>query len=61
MGQPGLAGGGVNLVEAVRQMFGEAEGRQVENPRNALITGIGVIPYGRSWSTSAALLLEQCA
>lgn len=57
-GQPGLAGGGVNLTEAVRQLMGEGGERQVSNPRNALVTGIGVIPYGRNWSTSAALVLE---
>jgi acetyl-CoA acetyltransferase len=58
-GQPGLASGGLNLAEAVRQMFGEAEGRQIEDPRTALVTGIGVIPYGRNWSTSAAMILER--
>jgi acetyl-CoA acetyltransferase len=58
-GQPGLAGGGVNLVEAVRQMFGEGEARQVADTRNAMVTGIGVIPIGRNWSTSGVLILEQ--
>lgn len=57
-GQPGLAGGGLNVVEAVRQLFGEGGGRQVADPRNALVTGIGVIPYGRNWATSAAMILE---
>jgi acetyl-CoA acetyltransferase len=57
-GQPGLAGGALNLVEAVRQLFGEGGQRQVPDPRNALVTGIGVIPYGRNWSTSAAMILE---
>jgi acetyl-CoA acetyltransferase len=57
-GQPGLAGGGLNLVEATRQLFGEGEARQVDNPKNALVTGIGVIPYGRNWGTSAAMILE---
>jgi len=57
-GQPGLAGGGLNLTEAVRQMFGEGGARQVPDPRNALITGIGVIPYGRNWSVSSAMILE---
>ncbi len=57
-GQPGLASGGLNLAEAVRQMFGEGAGRQVEEPRNALVTGIGVIPYARNWGTSAAMILE---
>lgn len=57
-GQPGLAGGGVQLTEAVRQLFGEAGERQVDDARNALVTGIGVIPYGRNWTTSAAMVLE---
>lgn len=57
-GQPGLAGGSLNLVEGVRQLFGEGGARQVENPVNALVTGIGVIPYGRNWTTSAAMILE---
>jgi len=58
-GQPGLAGGGLNLVEAVRQMFGDAGERQVSDPRNAMVTGIGVIPYGRNWGVSTVLILEQ--
>lgn len=57
-GQPGLAGGGVMVAEAVRQLFGEAGQRQIANARNALITGLGVIPYMRGWSTSAAMILE---
>jgi acetyl-CoA acetyltransferase len=58
-GQAGLAGGGTNLVEAVRQLFGEAGERQVSDPRNALVTGIGVIPYGRNWAVSNVMVLEQ--
>lgn len=58
-GQAGLAGGGLNLVEAVRQMFGEAGERQVSDPRNAMVTGIGVIPYAKNWSVSNVLILEQ--
>lgn len=57
-GQPGLAGGALNLVEGVRQLFGEGGARQVPDAVNALITGIGVIPYGRNWSTSSAMILE---
>ena len=56
-GQAGLAGGGTNLVEAVRQLMGQAGGRQVANTQNALVTGIGWIPYGRNWGTSVALIL----
>ena len=57
-GQPGLASGGLNLAEAVRQMFGEGGTRQVDDPRNAVVTGIGVIPYGRNWGVSSAMVLE---
>lgn len=58
-GQPGLAGGGVNLTEAVRQLMNDATGRQVPNPRNAMVTGIGVIPYGRNWGTSTVMILAN--
>ncbi len=60
-GQPGLAGGGTNLIEAVRQLFGEAGPRQIKNTRNAMITGIGGIPYIRNWASSVALILAPDA
>ena len=50
---------GYVLVEAVRQLMGEAGRRQVKDARNALVTGIGVIPYGRNWGTSSALVLAN--
>jgi acetyl-CoA acetyltransferase len=56
-GQPGLAGGGTNLIEGVRQLFGEGGKRQVKKKDNAVITGIGHIPYGRNWGTSVVLVL----
>jgi acetyl-CoA acetyltransferase len=56
-GQAGLAGGGTNLIEAVRQLMGEGGKRQVKNTKNALVTGIGGIPYGRNWNTSAVMIL----
>jgi len=56
-GQPGLAGGGVNLVEAVRQLMSAGGARQVKRIDNALVTGIGGIPYGRNWATSTAMIL----
>ena len=58
-GQPGLAGGGVNLVECLRQMFGEAGRRQVRDASNAMLTGIGVLQYARNWGTSSVMLLER--
>ena len=56
-GQAGFAGGGTNLIEAVRQLFGEGGSRQVKKTANALVTGIGWIPYGRNWGSSVALIL----
>lgn len=56
-GQCGLAGGGTNLVEAVRQLFGEGGPRQVADTRNALVTGIGGIPYARNWNSSVVMIL----
>lgn len=57
-GQAGLAGGGTNLVEAVRQLFSEGGDRQIADTECALVTGIGWIPYGRNWFSSVALILE---
>ena len=37
MGQAGAAGGYLGLVEAMRQLLGEADGRQVANARHALV------------------------
>ena len=58
-GQPGLACGGLNLVEAIRQMFDEGGARQVKQVDNAMVTGIGVIPYGKNWGSSSVLILEK--
>ena len=60
-GQAGLAGGGTNLIEAVRQLFGEGGKRQVRNTKNAVVTGIGGIPYGRNWATSVVMILSPDA
>lgn len=58
-GQPGLAGGGVNLIECIRQLYGEAGPRQVRRHTNAMLSGIGVIQYARNWGTSSVMLLER--
>ena len=62
VGQTKALDAGVLPVVAARRGLqrwpGEGEARQVDNPKNALVTGIGVIPYGRNWGTSAAMILE---
>lgn len=60
-GQPGLAGGGVNLIEALKQLFGKAGPRQKPGVRNVMATGIGVIPYAHNWSSSNVAILERSA
>lgn len=58
-GQTGLACGGLQIVEALRQLAGEGGERQVPGAGNGLITGLGVIPYGRIWGTSNCMILTN--
>ena len=57
-GQPGLAGGFVPLVESVRQLRNEADGRQVKNPTSALVTGGGGIAYGKNLGNCMTAILS---
>jgi acetyl-CoA acetyltransferase len=59
VGQAGAAGGYLGLVEAMRQLLGQAEGRQVANARQALVSGFGMINYDRGLCSAAAVL--ECA
>ena len=59
VGQAGLAGGYLHLVEALRQLRGEADGHQVKKAERALVTGIGWLNYGRNLGTTAALVMER--
>ena len=61
VGQAGLAGGYLHIVEALRQLRGEAGPRQVKKAERALVTGIGWLSYGRNLGTTAGLIMERRA
>jgi acetyl-CoA acetyltransferase len=61
VGQAGLAGGFLHIVEALRQLRGEASGHQVRKAERALVTGIGWLNYGRNLGTTAGLIMERRA
>jgi len=56
MGQAGAAGGYLGVVEAMRQVLHQAEGRQVAQACHALVSGFGMINYDRGLCSSAAVL-----
>jgi len=59
-GQPGLAGGFVQVVEALIQLRGEGGGRQVKGAKMGCVTGIGGLAYGRNLMlTSLAILSSE--
>jgi len=56
VGQAGAAGGHLGITEAMRQLLGTAEGRQVKNAKLGLVSGFGMINYDRGLASAAAIL-----
>ena len=56
VGQAGAAGGYLGLVEAIRQLTGEAQGNAVPNARFAAVSGFGIINFDRGLCSGAAIL-----
>ena len=56
VGQAGAAGGYLGIVEALRQLTGAADGRQVADAEHGLVSGFGMINYDRGLCTAAAVL-----
>lgn len=55
-GQAGAAGGFLGLVEALRQVTGEAEGTQVPDAKTAMVSGFGMINFDRGVCSNAAII-----
>lgn len=55
-GQAGAAGGFIGLVEAIRQVLGQANATQVADAKRALVSGFGMINYDRGVCSAAAML-----
>lgn len=60
-GQAGCAGSFLGLVEAIRQLSGQPQGRPVPNARFGLVVGFGMITYDRGLCSGAALLASAHA
>lgn len=56
VGQAGAAGGLLGIVEALRQVIGQAIGAQVASAKTALVSGFGMINYDRGLCSGAAIL-----
>jgi acetyl-CoA acetyltransferase len=58
-GQSGAGGGMIGVVEAIRQLQHEAGERQVADAEVALVSGFGLVSYGKGLSTAGALLRRK--
>jgi acetyl-CoA acetyltransferase len=59
VGQAGAAGGFLGMVEAMRQLTGQAGERQVRQAERGLASGFGMINYDRGLGSGAAILAKS--
>jgi acetyl-CoA acetyltransferase len=55
-GQCGAGGGIIGLVEGVRQLQGEGHARQVQGAEVGLVSGFGLVSYGKGLCTAGTIL-----
>jgi acetyl-CoA acetyltransferase len=58
-GQSGAGGGLIGMVEAVLQLLGQAGDRQLDSPHLGLVSGFGMVGYGKGLSSSALILSRE--
>jgi acetyl-CoA acetyltransferase len=58
-GQAGASGGMIGMFEAVRQLTHQAGGRQVRGAKVGLVSGFGMVGYGRGLSSASAILASD--
>jgi acetyl-CoA acetyltransferase len=58
-GQSGAGGGMIGVVEAVQQLQHEAGRRQVDAAEVALVSGFGLVSYGKGLCTAGAILARR--
>jgi acetyl-CoA acetyltransferase len=56
VGQAGAAGGFLGIVEAMRQLCGQAGANQVADCETALVSGFGMVNYDRGLCSAATIL-----
>jgi len=56
VGQAGAAGGFLGMVEAIRQLTGEAGSRSIKDAKLGLVSGFGMINFDRGLGSGAAIL-----
>jgi acetyl-CoA acetyltransferase len=59
VGQAGAAGGFLGLVEAIRQLTGEAGVRQVKDAKLGLVSGFGMINFDRGLGSGAVIIAKS--
>ena len=55
-GQAGAAAGYMGMVETIRQLTGEALGQPVQEAVTGMVSGYGMVNYGRGLCSAAAIL-----
>lgn len=59
IGQPRLGGGYLPVMEAIRQLRGEAGPRQVKDAHVGLVSGIGLMSYLSNLVVTVGMILGQ--